>query len=188
MDLNKLTEKAQEAIATAQRDAEQRQNTQLEPEHLLAALVAQDNGVVPAVLDKLGVPPSQVTQRVTTIIGALARATTSGQQIYVSPRFRQVFEAAQKEAERLKDDFVSAEHFLLAMADEPVLRELGVTRDRVLQALQEVRGSQRSRSQPTRSSITGRIPCMDCRLNTLLVSLRRRVCSGGSRNTIQSVR
>ena len=60
MDMNKLTEKAQEAIAAAQRDAEQRHNTQLEPEHLLGALVKQEAGVVPAVLDKLGVPPSRV--------------------------------------------------------------------------------------------------------------------------------
>ena len=60
MDLNKLTEKAQEAIVAAQREAEQRHNTQLEPEHLLSALVEQEAGVVPAVLEKLGVPPRQV--------------------------------------------------------------------------------------------------------------------------------
>src|ERR1700694_4419329 len=98
MDMNRLTEKAQEAIAVAQRGAEQRHNTQLEPEHLLAALVAQDNGVVPAVLDQLGVAPSQVSQQLDTVLGGLARATTPGQQVYASAKFRQVFEAAQKEA------------------------------------------------------------------------------------------
>jgi len=67
MDMKRLTEKAQEAIATAQRDAEQRHNTQLEPEHLLAALVTQTSGVVPAVLEKLGVQPSLVAQRIDTI-------------------------------------------------------------------------------------------------------------------------
>src|ERR671933_2470436 len=146
MDMNRLTEKAQEAIAAAQRDAEQRHNTQLEPEHLLSALIRQDAGVVPAVLDKLGVPPARVNQRLETIINRFARSQ-SPQQVYVSARFRRVFETAQQEAERLKDDFVSTEHFLLAMVDEAPLRELGITRDRVLQALQDVRGNQRVSSQ-----------------------------------------
>jgi ATP-dependent Clp protease ATP-binding subunit ClpB len=140
MDLNKLTEKAQEAIASAQRDAEQRHNTQLEPEHVLSALIKQPAGIVPVVLDKVGITPSRLSQRLEELIGGFARGQ-SQQQVYVSPRFRRVFEAAQQEAERLKDDFVSTEHFLLAMADEPVVREL------VLQALQEVRGNQRVTSQ-----------------------------------------
>src|SRR5438270_9749419 len=102
MDVNRLTEKAQEAIAAAQREAEKRHNTQLEPEPLLAALVGQENGVVPAVLDKLGVPPARVSQRLESIIGGFGRTQTA-QQVYASPRFRRVFEAAQQEAERLKD-------------------------------------------------------------------------------------
>jgi ATP-dependent Clp protease ATP-binding subunit ClpB len=146
MDLNKLTEKAQEAFVAAQREAEQRHNTQLEPEHLLYALIQQEAGVVPAVLDKIGVPPSQVTQRLQRELGRFARSQTP-QQVYMSVRFRNLFEAAKQEAERLKDDFVSTEHFLLAMVDEPVLQELGVSRDKVLRALQEVRGNQRVTSQ-----------------------------------------
>jgi ATP-dependent Clp protease ATP-binding subunit ClpB len=146
MDLNKLTEKAQEAIVAAQRDAEQRHNTQVEPEHLLDALIQQEAGVVPAVLDKIGVPPTRVAQRLEVLLSRFARSQTP-QQVYISIRFRNVFEAAKQEAERLKDDFVSTEHFLLAMVDESPLRELGVTRDRVLQALQEVRGNQRVTSQ-----------------------------------------
>src|SRR5260221_2254295 len=156
MNLNKLTEKAQEAVVEAQRVAESRQHTQVEPEHLLSALVVQENGVVPAILEKLGVSPTQVSQRLNTILNGFARATTPGQQVYVSERFRRVFESAQQEAERLKDDFVSTEHFLLAMADEPVLRELGITRDRVYQALQEISGGQRVTSQtpdPTYQSV-----------------------------------
>src|ERR1700716_2604916 len=147
MNLNKLTDKAQEAVVEAQRVAESRQHTQVEPEHLLSALVVQENGVVPAILEKLGVSPTQVSQRLNTTLNGFARATTPGQQVYVSQRFKRAFESAQQEAERLKDDFVSTEHFLLAMADEPVLRELGITRDRVLQALQEIRGGQRVTSQ-----------------------------------------
>jgi ATP-dependent Clp protease ATP-binding subunit ClpB len=146
MDMNQLTEKGQEAIVAAQREAEQRRNTQLEPEHLLRALVQQEAGVVPAVLDKLGVSPSRLIQRLDPIVGRFARAET-GQQVYTSPRFRRVFEAAKQEADQLKDDFVSTEHFLLAMVDEPTLRDLGITRDRVLEALQDVRGNQRVTSQ-----------------------------------------
>jgi ATP-dependent Clp protease ATP-binding subunit ClpB len=147
MNLNKLTEKAQEAIVAAQQLAENRQHTQLEPEHLLRALVDQADGVVPAVLQRLGLDSRQLIQRLEVKLNGFARATTPGQQLYVSARFRRVFEAAQQEADRLKDDYVSAEHFLLAMSDEEVLRQLGVTRDRVLQAMQEVRGNQRVTSQ-----------------------------------------
>jgi ATP-dependent Clp protease ATP-binding subunit ClpB len=150
MDLSKLTEKAQEAIAAAQRLAESRRHTQLEPEHLLWALVDQEGGVVGAVLDKLGIPPSQVTQRLATALNAFARATTPGQQVYASAGFRRVLEAAHQEAERLNDDFVSTEHLLLGMVDDPSgqsLRSLGLTRDKVYQALQEVRGGQRVTSQ-----------------------------------------
>src|SRR5579871_677633 len=146
MDLNKRTEKAQEAFVAAQREAEKRRNTQVEPEHLLSALIDQEAGVVPAVLDKIGVAPSEVKQRLEREMARFARSQTP-QQVYVSVRFRNILEAAKQEAERLKDDFVSTEHFLLAMVDEPVLQELGVSRDAVLRALQEVRGNQRVTSQ-----------------------------------------
>jgi ATP-dependent Clp protease ATP-binding subunit ClpB len=147
MNLNKLTGKAQEAAVEAQRLAASQQHTQVEPEHLLAALIGQQNGVVPAVLEKLEVSSAQVDQRLVGALGGFARAATPGQQVYVSQRFRRVFEAAQQEADRLKDDFVSTEHCLLAMAGEPVLHELGITCDRVLQSLQEVRGNQRLSSK-----------------------------------------
>src|SRR4051812_23327920 len=158
LNTNKLTEKAQEAIGAAQRLAEERHNTQIEPEHLLHALVAQEDGVVPAVLGKLGVQPAAVLQRLEPALAALARST-SGSQVYVSPALRHVFDNAQAEAERLKDDYVSTEHFLLALADDQdksaagrLLRELGVSRDRLYQALQEVRGGQRVTSQNPEST------------------------------------
>src|SRR5215216_4785821 len=116
-NLNKLTEKAQEAVVAAQRFAEERQNTQLEPEHLLQALIEQEGGVVPALLEKLGVQPRTVLQQLEPALSGLARASRPS-QVYVSPRFRQVFDGAQAEAERLKDDYVSTEHFLLALADD----------------------------------------------------------------------
>ncbi|HEX2172728.1 MAG TPA: Clp protease N-terminal domain-containing protein, partial [Dehalococcoidia bacterium] len=153
MNLNKLTEKAQEAIVAAQRLAEEQRHTQVEPEHLLRALIEQPDGVVPAVLEKLGIAPRTVLQQVSPVLDGFARAS-GPTQIYVSPRFRRVFDAAQSEADRLKDEYVSTEHFLLALADDEekgpagqILRRAGVTRDRVYQALQEVRGGQRVTSQ-----------------------------------------
>lgn len=158
MNLNKLTEKAQEAIVAAQKLAEDQRNTQLEPEHLLKALTTQDGGVVPSVLLKLGVQPGQVLQKVDSAISGFAQATT-GTQPYVSQRFKRVYEAAQSEADRLKDDFVSTEHYLLALASDDekgpagqILRSLNVTRDRIYSALQEVRGGQRVTSQTPEST------------------------------------
>ena len=101
MNMNRLTEKAQEAIVSAQRLAEEQRNTRLEPEHLLKALVSQEGGVVPSVLMKMGVQPNQVLQRVDSAISGFAKSTSGG-QIYLSQRFRRVYDAAQSEAERLK--------------------------------------------------------------------------------------
>src|SRR5689334_2339637 len=105
-NLNKLTEKAQEAVVGAQQLAEERRNTQVEPEHLLSVLVTQDGGVVPALLEKLGVQPTSVLQQLDPLMSRLAQASTAS-QVYVSQRFREAFEQAQAEAERLKDDFIS---------------------------------------------------------------------------------
>jgi ATP-dependent Clp protease ATP-binding subunit ClpB len=153
MNLNKLTEKAQEAIVAAQRLAEERFNTQIEPIHLLSALNAQRDGIVPSVLEKLGVSARGLQTQIDSALTRLPRAT-AGTQPYVSPEFRHVFDLAQTEAERLKDDYVSTEHFLLALTDDSVkgpanqlLRTVGVTRDRLYQALQDVRGGQRVTSQ-----------------------------------------
>jgi ATP-dependent Clp protease ATP-binding subunit ClpB len=151
MDPNRLTEKAQQAIATAQRLAEERRHTQLEPEHLLYALVTQENGVVPALLERLGIPPRDVAERLDQAMQRFARSE-GPTQVSVSNRFRRLLESAQTEAERLKDDYVSTEHYFLALTDDrgpvsQVLRDLGISRDRVYEALQEVRGGQRVTSQ-----------------------------------------
>ncbi|MDX6655110.1 MAG: ATP-dependent Clp protease ATP-binding subunit ClpB, partial [Solirubrobacterales bacterium] len=149
MNTSRLTEKAQEAIVSAQRFAEERHHTQLEPEHLLYALVTQEDGVVPAILQRLEVAPRSVLDGIDPALEGFA--TGSGPtQVSASNRFRRVFDAAAKEAERLKDEYVSTEHFLLALADDAesgaagqTLRRLGVTRDRLYQGLQAVRGGQR---------------------------------------------
>jgi ATP-dependent Clp protease ATP-binding subunit ClpB len=149
MNMNKLTEKAQEAIVAAQRLAEDRHHTQLEPEHLLYALVAQEDGVVPAILERLEIPPRTVLEGLEPAFSGFARGS-GPTQVQASNRFRRVFEAAGREAERLKDEYVSTEHFLLALADDAetgaagqTLRRLGVTRDRLYEGLQAIRGGQR---------------------------------------------
>ncbi len=146
---NRLTEKAQEAIAAAQRLAEERSHTQLEPEHLLYALADQSDGVVPSILERLGVQPAVVLEELEPSLGAFARAS-GAQQLQVSNRFGRVLDAARREAERLKDEYISTEHLLLALADEgdsgaagQLLRRLGVTRDQIYQSLQQIRGGQR---------------------------------------------
>ena len=146
-NMNKLTEKAQEAIAAGQRQAEERRNTQLEPEHILQALVSQDGGVVPSVLQKLNVDARAIATEIDAAVSGFAQSTTPT-QLSISPRFRQMFEGATSEAERLKDDYISTEHFLLALVDDKgpagqILRKTGLTRDRLYQALQEIRGGQR---------------------------------------------
>src|SRR6187200_1394052 len=149
MNMNKLTEKAQEAIVAAQRLAEDRYHTQLEPEHLLYALVTQEDGVVPAILERLEIPATSVLEGLEPALGGFARGS-GPTQVQASNRFRRVFEAAAREAERLKDEYVSTEHFLLALADDAetgaagqTLRRLGVTRDRLYEGLQAIRGGQR---------------------------------------------
>src|SRR3569833_516035 len=125
MNQNKLTEKAQEAIASGQRAAEQYRNTQFEPEHLLYALVTQEGGVVPAVLEKLGVSPSLLQQQMEAVFQSFPRAANPT-QVYASTRFREIFEAAQQEAERLKDDYVSTEQILLALTDHAASGKAGL--------------------------------------------------------------
>ncbi len=149
MNVNKMTEKAQEAIVAAQRLAEERRNTEVEPLHLLAALIAQEGGVVPAVLEKLGVSPRMLLPQVEAAIDRLPRAAMAA-QVYAAPELRAILDTAQTEADRLKDDYVSTEHFLLALADDQsrgtagqILHRAGVTRDQLYKALQEVRGGQR---------------------------------------------
>ena len=152
MNANTFTEKAQEATLGAQLLAEQMSHAQVEPEHLLTTLVEQPEGIVPEVLRKLKVDPAEVAAAVREGLATLPQA--HGGATGVSPRLRTVLDAAQAEAARLKDEFVSTEHLLIAVASEPgraaaarILQQRGVTRDTVFQALASVRGSQRVTDQ-----------------------------------------
>ena len=153
MNLNRYTEKAQEAIQSAEQIADREHHPQIEPEHLLGTLVAQRGGVVPDVLRKMQVDPDQIAAEVQRALAKLPSAQ-GGSQPGLSPRLRAVFNKAEDEAEQFKDEFVSTEHLLLAIAGEPgraaaatLLSARGVTRDRILETLATVRGSQRVTDQ-----------------------------------------
>ena len=153
MNLNKFTEKAQEALVGSQELASQASNPQVEPEHLLAALVEQREGIVPEVLRKMAVDPARVASAARAAIARLPKAY-GGTTPALSPRVGAILQTAQAEAERMKDEFVSTEHLLLALASEGArdeaaraLQQHGVTTARVLEALTSIRGSQRVTDQ-----------------------------------------
>jgi ATP-dependent Clp protease ATP-binding subunit ClpB len=153
MNLNRYTEKAQEAVLTAQELASRGQNAELTPEHLLLALVQQRDGIVPAVLGKMNIDPARVQSAAEQLLTRLPRSQ-GGSAPGPSARFRAVADAAEKFAERMKDEFTSTEHLFLAIASEhnrapaaEALRRMGINPDTVLQALTSVRGSQRVTDQ-----------------------------------------
>jgi len=149
---DKFTVKAQEALQAMQEIAGRNGNQQMEPVHLLLALVEQPEGVVPGILQRLGTTPAAVSQEATKVIQAFPKVGGSTDQ-YISPALKEVFDQSFKETEQFKDEYVSTEHLLLALAkrtNDPVgriLRRLGVTHDAILQALVAVRGSQRVTDQ-----------------------------------------
>ncbi|MHB0870906.1 MAG: ATP-dependent chaperone ClpB, partial [Chloroflexota bacterium] len=152
MNANSFTEKAQEALASAQRLAEEQNNSQMEPEHLLLALLEQQGGVVPEIVQKLGVSPAQLAQQFRAEIQRFPKVY--GGQLYASPRLGQLLKSAETEAERLKDEYVSTEHLLIAAADEQdkgaagrILRQQGITREKIYQVLTSIRGGQRVTDQ-----------------------------------------
>ncbi len=153
MNLNKFTEKAQEAVLAAQQLAVENHHAQVEPEHLLVSLIEQAGGVVPSVLRKLNVEPLPLAKVVRDYLSRLPRAH-GGAEPNLSPRLRAVFDAAQADARAMQDEYVSTEHLLLGILSEPgkafsvdQLKQRQVTRESVLDALASVRGSQRVTDQ-----------------------------------------
>ena len=149
MNINKYTEKAREAVASAIELAQLSNNPQIEPEHLMVALVEQCEGIVSELVRKMGVDPAGIARGARELLGRLPQ-TYGGSQPGMSPRLKLVTEQAQAEADRLKDEYVSSEHLFVAIADEggrspsaQVLKRNGITRDAIFQALTSVRGSQR---------------------------------------------
>jgi ATP-dependent Clp protease ATP-binding subunit ClpB len=149
---DKFTVKAQEALQATQEIAGRNGNQQLEPVHLLLALVEQPEGVVPGILQRLGVTPAAVVQEANKAIDALPKAGGMTDH-FISPALKEVFDQSFKETEQFKDEYVSTEHLLLALARKPkdtagrILQRLRVTHDAILQALVAVRGTQRVTDQ-----------------------------------------
>lgn len=152
-DTNRFTQKSQEAIIQAQTMAERNGNSQVEPEHLLLALLEQGEGVVPQVLTKLDIPVGALVQKVRQEVNRLPRMMGANVQLTISPRLRTMLVSAHDEMETFKDDYVSTEHLLLATLSqgggpaEKILKQEGLNREKLLQALREVRGTQRVTSQ-----------------------------------------
>ena len=150
--LDKLTIKAQEALQAAQEMGARFGQQQIEPLHLLWALIAQGDGVVSPLLEKLGVSPAQATREIEAQIERLPKISGVTEQ-YLSPATNKVLERAFDEAQRLKDEYVSTEHILLGIAKadrDPagqLLARLGATHDAILQAMATIRGSHRVTSQ-----------------------------------------
>jgi ATP-dependent Clp protease ATP-binding subunit ClpB len=153
IDPNRFTRKTGEALQAAQALAREQNHSQVTPEHLLAALVSQPEGVVLPVLERLGVSAKTVRDRVDEALGNLPQVYgQTAQQAQLSQDAYGVLEGADQERTKLDDDYLSTEHILLAMAEVTggvgdLLRGLGVTRDAVLDALKDVRGSHRVTSE-----------------------------------------
>jgi ATP-dependent Clp protease ATP-binding subunit ClpB len=155
MDLNRLTEKAQQAVMASQSTAVRMNHQQIDVDHLLLALLDQEQGLVPAILAKADISPDALKIRVQQELERLPRVSGqsgSPDQFYVSGRFNALMTRAEDEAKKFKDDYVSVEHLLLAMTDDggpasKLLKGFGVTRARLMTALQQVRGRQRVTTQ-----------------------------------------
>ena len=152
MRIDRFTERAQEAIARSQEILQSMGQTQLDTEHLLLALIDQADGVVPQILEKLAIDPETIEQKITDILSATPKTLygTPGQmQVYITPRLKHVFDLAEQEANRLKDEYIGTEHLFIAIASERegpvarVLREAGVDQEKIYRALAEIRGTQR---------------------------------------------
>jgi ATP-dependent Clp protease ATP-binding subunit ClpB len=152
MRLDKLTVKSAEALQNAQGLAERRNHQAVDVEHLLMALLGQKEGIALALLQKLGVQPTAVLDRVEKALDRIPQVTGAGGQAYITPRLKKLIEAAEREAEGLKDEYVSVEHLLIAMGGDDgetgrIFRELGITKDKILAALVDIRGAQRVTDQ-----------------------------------------
>jgi ATP-dependent Clp protease ATP-binding subunit ClpB len=152
MKIDKFTIKAQEALQESQAIARKRDHQEILPEHILLALLEQQDGLVPPLIQRVGAEPRLVQQRIEDELRKTPQVH-GGEGGNLSQRALKVLDAAEEEARKLKDDYTSTEHILLALTAEKrgaageALRASGVTRDRVLQALTAVRGSQRVTSQ-----------------------------------------
>src|SRR3989304_10081033 len=152
MRLDRFTERAQEALARSQEIMQELQHIQLDVEQLLLARLQQPEGLVPQILDRLGATVEAARRRVEEVLRSAPRLQSHGggqTQVYVTPRLKRVFDLAEEEANRLKDEYISTEHLFIAIAAEhegptaSMLRDLGLDQEKVYRALAGLRGTQR---------------------------------------------
>src|SRR3954447_21407122 len=148
MKLDKLTVKAQEAIAGSRDAAMSLHHAEVRPEHLLVALLDQEGGVVPRILGKLGADPRVVRADMEKAFDKLPRAHGAALDVDFGRTLKDTWEQAAKQADEMKDEYISTEHFLIALASSKsaageALRNAGATKDAILAALVDVRGNQR---------------------------------------------
>src|ERR1041384_8202176 len=151
MDINRFTEKLQEGVRAAQSKPRRYGHQQIDIEHLLSALLEQEGGLAPSILEKAGVAVQSLAKRLEAELDRLPKVSGSSggpDQIYVTSRLNKLFVNAEDEARKLKDEYISIEHVLLAAVDDGRLfKDFGLTRERLMQALRDIRGSQRVTSQ-----------------------------------------
>ncbi len=156
MNLDKFTNKAQEAITGCRALLSRFANSQVTPEHLLLSIMEQQDGLGSKIVEKLEVKPQKIIDDVTRYLQNQPKAssvTVAKDEIHVSSKLMQVLEAAEREAERLKDQFISIEHLLIALSDESrgqagtILKQNGLTKERILKVLTDIRGKQKVTSQ-----------------------------------------
>ena len=149
MTPERFTEQAQEALTASQELVRRYQHSQWDVEHILLALLEQEKGITQEILQELGVDIEEVKSRVDKTLKSYPQIAYVGTQLYITPRIQQLMEDAVREADRLKDDFVSSEHLLIAIAGEGkgdasrILGEFGITQEKIYQALRKIRGPHR---------------------------------------------
>ncbi len=152
MRLEKFTFKSQDAIQEAQRIAENHGHQNMEVEHLLKALVEQEGGIVPMILERLGVNNKLVASDIDEVLDKLPSVSGTGYQVYISPNLKQVLERAIRLAAEMRDDYVSTEHLLLAIIESntpsaDILRRRGINRENVMEVINQIRKGQRVTDQ-----------------------------------------
>lgn len=156
MNLEKFTSKAQEAITNCRAISSRFGQREVTPEHLLLALLEQNDGMAGRILKRLDIDPATVIEEVEKYLSKQAKSSSvsaNQNEIYVSNKLMSIFEVAKKEADRLKDEYISVEHLLLALCDESksqagtILKQAGITHERILKVLTAIRGNQRVTSQ-----------------------------------------
>ncbi|HVN15114.1 MAG TPA: AAA family ATPase [Anaerolineales bacterium] len=152
MRFDRFTERAQEAAQRAAEIIQRYGHNQIDTEHILLALIEQPGGVIPQILEKLNVSAETLTDRLDATLRASPKANIFGGgagQIFITPRVKRIIDLANEEANRLKDEYISTEHIFLAILTERntpaarILESAGLTRDRVYDAIQDIRGGQR---------------------------------------------